>query len=495
MEEQKIICYAVFSEETADFLTLALTSDKSKTFGIVGFVTNNVERKDLNFDQLRIITSLQEFLFILGGEETDINLLEEKQIFRYTFMLANKQGPLEWFASCSELNLTYDELKSTAEEEEDYYFSFSSKTYSELVDLISPAEEMVFQGIKDRLIRRGIINTEIITTEGNKRVINAVVGLADETLLLALNDGSLEVWNLETDSYKNINLYGELEENIVVKLEVLFTNPTALDAKFVALTQKGDVFVVYIKGDYFPEVQKIDLPDKARFITVNKSTILAGLINGGIEFIDGTSLLRLQHFISGVAIFAKVKKNVLTAIVYKDSNYHVKRWDVNTLELIESINLGNTPITSLIVMIEQILVSTNEGEIKIIASELKKMEIENINNIRTMVRVPNFKRILVFPKDGVVEVLTLPDELNTLENSDRYSMSTLLFVGAGQVVIGAKTGEIEIFNTETGKMEYVLQQLPDLSTRSELDSIVGFVILGKNKIASVNKAGKVIIWK
>lgn len=90
-----------------------------------------------------------------------------------------------------------------------------------------------------------IIRNPIIVDEPS---INCFLPLSDDFLLLALNNGKFELWDTNEDMFKSITLYSQKDniDNIVVQLETIYSNPKTLNTKFVALTQKGDVFIIKV---------------------------------------------------------------------------------------------------------------------------------------------------------------------------------------------------------------------------------------------------------
>ena len=490
MSIQKIICYAVFSEETSNFLTLALASDKTKSFSIVGFLVNSVNREDLTVQEEKMLTVIQDFLVILGGVMGDNVTNKKGEVFAYYFSMANKQGPIEWFSTRSSMNLSYEELKKSNVSKAK---QLSSKTYLQLLHSVSPSEEVEFVGVKDRIIRNVMNNNE-------QAKVNCVLPLSEEFILLALDNGKLELWDTNEDSFKNITIYGEKDniDNVVIKLEKIYSHPKTLNTKFIALTEKGDVFIIKIQGNLFPEVNKLELLGAAKSISVDEGTILIALINGDLNLIDSMSnniYLNLTLNTLYPVLFAKIKRGILNFVVLRDGIYYFKRFRIATRELLDTIDLGNSIVKGLAVLSDMVLVSSYDGVIRFISDNVKNIEIEDVNSISKMVKVPHSKRVLIFPQSGSFELLTLPGKVTSLDNSNRYSMSSYCFLDSSRVIIGGKTGEIEIYNIDTSKIEYSLQQLANLSTLSKGDAIINISILSKNKIVSINRAGQIIIWK
>lgn len=69
-----------------------------------------VNREDLTEQENKILTTVQDYLVILGGTLGD-NVTKKEEVFTYFFLMSHKQGPLEWFVGRSSMNMSYKELK------------------------------------------------------------------------------------------------------------------------------------------------------------------------------------------------------------------------------------------------------------------------------------------------------------------------------------------------------------------------------------------------
>lgn len=87
-------------------------------------------------------------------------------------------------------------------------------------------------------------------------------------------------------------------------------------------------------------------------------------------------------------------------MLFRDGIYYLKRFDIANRELLDTVDLGNSIVTSLVVLSNIVIVSSLNGVIRFISEDVKKVEIEDVNNISKIVKVPHSKKVLIFPKTG-----------------------------------------------------------------------------------------------
>lgn len=482
MSDQKILSYTVYSKDSADFLTLALAIDSEYNLFILGFLV------DAEFFSEEVIQNIQDYLQFLGGKPSALFFEDRDQIFAYSF--DNKEDALRWFAERSERNPSRFHLASTVNNSHEYLNLFSSKKYAELLTLVTP-KETYFQGRKKSTLRRKDIQTDTL-----------LLPLSSRDVVAVHSNSVVEIFPFGSDSIIT-NLYDDSEpieekSKYIRGLKMLDMKPDELDCHFVVATRKGDIFIFHTKDTYYPDVSKITTGSKIIAIEIVMNNTAVAMDDNTIGVWDCTSLKRLALLEQGGLIthLTKFSESEILVIVYQMGVYTLKKWDLTSRQLQFDKEIGKISIVSILVLNGRIILANIEGEVKVIEGEdTFIMEMDDLSNLRKIVAVPHLDGILLLRRDSNLRLVILPDKVINFENTNSYTISAWSFLPNKQLILGAKTGEIELFDMPTGKLLVKLQSMPNLNIRSDLDKITSIVVLDKDRVMSASAQGEIILWQ
>jgi hypothetical protein len=556
---ERALSFTTFSQQTADFLTLALFRQAETIVVIAGFLVSPVSETDqeqnMTEEQKSTINTVEQFLTVLGGIQLNPSLPDRDEIFSYAFEGENARQALLFFANKSQDNPSKEELQLDVETNglpsgslslEDYLNKYSTKTFLELSEMFLPVQK-TFTGKIGTILREkeNSLNTPVT-------LLSKAIQVSSNVIALGCQNGNIELWDLNAKTFRPIKLYSTVtpykeEDKRITKMKLLSSTlaegtEMGIDqANFIVGTAGGDAFIVFLRGDSYPTIQKLELSDRMSTLCVlSPSRIAIGLVDNTIDIFDlqvnesrllgstetssefrrilslnwdniqiGLALKGIVKLVKrrdkqgdkeGIYLLALSEEKdsyVLREYSFRDSSQDSKEsssfdnGENSTIATIERvINLDSPPV-DLAVQGETIVLPSEDGTIRLIGQVDEDLEVKEIASIKKVFN--NNENLLLVPSSGSAFLLTNLNELFQVQGTNLYNISVYVFLSDGRLVLGAETGEIELFNKE-GKLESQLQSMPSLDIRTAEDKIVSLIYDGNNVI-SVSEAGEVTVWE
>jgi hypothetical protein len=517
---EEALCYTTYSADSSNFLTLALFREAETTPIITGFLvppSNYI----ITPEQEKIIKVVENVLLFLGGKELDMSFEKQGELFSYSFPPDKREDALSFFADKVAKNPSKEQLKFEVDLDglpvssislKDYLDKYSNKTFSELNDMFLPVKKAFVGTISSKFRNKN----SVLLTSG--------IQISSNLMALGCQNGNIELWNLDSQNFQPIKLYSSVitmreEDKKIIKLELLSSsedeNTNLNKISFVVGTAGGDVFIVTLLGNYYPEVQKLELSDKMVSLYVfSAERIAIGLSNNSVaiynlikrdmatpQFIKLLSLNEDNIYNTlgdGLRGIIKLfgKENTLMVLSEEYENVYLKEYLFSyssnkvMVTLKSNIELEKTT-RDVDVMGNTIILCTGSGSLRLV-SEDQDFEVKNVSSAKKIYNLD--KNFLIISDGEGASLLLETGEIIKFSGTDKYNVSCYTLLENKKLILAAETGEIELFNIENGESEAVLQEMPSLDTRSSEDKICSIFYDG-SEVISISEGGDVIAWE